>query len=297
MNEAVQIVLTFLAMAVLCGLLERVWPEDASTSGWRVDTYTDVLYFALRILLSAGLALVTALAGTTLPHHGSSAVGELPFAGQLILFLFLSDFIQYWMHRGMHWLTPLWHVHAVHHSPDRVDWLVASRVHPFELLFNKAVSAVPLYLVGFSPTVIAVSVPLVACYSLLLHANLKWSYGTLGYVVASPAFHRWHHSLDQSARDKNFAQTFAFIDFLFGTAYFPRDRRPALYGLSGSDMPPGIWGQFLYPIQAWCKVGRSRMRQVSGPAPSGETAGSSTHFVHLASKSMTEVPAKGYQDD
>ena len=39
--------------------------------------------------------------------------------------------------------------------------------------------------------------------------------------LASPAFHRWHHSSDPAARDKNYAQTFSIIDFVFGTAYFP----------------------------------------------------------------------------
>ncbi|HKB02697.1 MAG TPA: sterol desaturase family protein [Gemmataceae bacterium] len=265
MTEAAQIVITFLGMAVLCVLLERVWPLEAGQN-WRSDSFTDVLYLGLRIALSAGLALGTGFAGATLPDHGPSLVGSFPFVTQLVLFLFLSDFVQYWAHRLMHRLTPLWHVHAVHHSPDQVDWLVASRVHPFELAFNKAVSALPLYLIGFSPTVIAVAIPLAACYSLLLHANLRWTYGPVGYLIASPAFHRWHHAADRDARDKNFAQAFSVIDYLFGTAHFPRGRRPERYGLVGATMPRGIWEQFLYPIRVWY-----RPRPASGVAASART--------------------------
>src|SRR5688572_23252713 len=102
MHEAVQTVLTFLGMAGLCLLLERVWPQDAAAPRWRSDSFTDVLYFALRVALSAGLALGTGLAGAALPDQGPSLVASLPFAVQLLAFLFLSDFIQYWAHLIMH---------------------------------------------------------------------------------------------------------------------------------------------------------------------------------------------------
>jgi sterol desaturase/sphingolipid hydroxylase (fatty acid hydroxylase superfamily) len=189
-------------------------------------------------------------------------VGRLPFWAQLILFLFLADLIQYWSHWVLHVWKPLWHVHAVHHSPMKLDWLVAARVHPIELAVNKAVSAVPLYLVGFGPEVVGVAVPLAAAYSLLIHSNLRWTYGPLGYVVASPAFHHWHHASDPPARDKNFAQTFSIIDYLFGTAYFPRRAIPEQYGLVSGVMPDGIWRQFLHPLRQWWQ-----MIQPAAPPP------------------------------
>lgn len=293
MNESIQIVLTFLGMAALCGLLERVWPADRPVLRWRTDGFTDVLYFALRILLSAGLALTTSVAGTTLPDLGPSTVGALPFAVQLVLFLVLSDLIQYWTHRMMHVLTPLWHIHAVHHSPDQVGWLIASRVHPFELVLNKAVSAVPLYLAGFAPSIIAVAVPFAACYSLLIHANLRWTYGPLGCVIASPAFHHWHHASDRNARDKNFAQTFAFIDFVFGTAYFPRDRRPGRYGLDSGAMPFGIWSQFLYPIHKWRDAAKT---PEAAPTPLEPPIEPVVHAMKLGSVTRAETLAKRCDD-
>ena len=253
MFEVVQTVLTFVLMGSLCTLLERLWPQDPAAPKWRSDSMTDVLYFLLRILLSVMLAVATAIAGSTLPPKTPTAAGSLPFAVQLIAVLFLADFIQYWTHLAMHQIKPLWHMHAVHHSPELIDWLVAARVHPFELAINKAFSAAPLYLLGFSPEVIAVAVPLSAAYSLLLHSNLNWHYGPLGYVIASPVFHRWHHASDPSARDKNYAQTFSCIDFLFGTAHFPRGVSPEKYGLVSGVMPPGMVRQFFYPIREWLR--------------------------------------------
>ena len=251
MNEVVQTVLTFVLMGALCTLLERLWPQDPTAPRWRSDSWTDVFYFLLRIALSVMLAVATAIAGGSLPGKPASGVGALPFAVQLIAVLFLSDFIQYWTHRAFHQVKLLWHVHAIHHSPDTIDWLVAARVHPFELGFNKVFSAVPLYLIGIAPEVIAVAVPLTAAYSLLLHSNLNWRYGPLGYVIVSPAFHRWHHASDPAARDTNYAQTFSCIDFLFGTAHFPAGRGPDRFGLVSGTMPRGMVRQFVYPIREW----------------------------------------------
>jgi sterol desaturase/sphingolipid hydroxylase (fatty acid hydroxylase superfamily) len=36
-------------------------------------------------------------------------------------------------------------------------------------------------------------------------------------VIASPRFHRWHHTGEAEARDKNFAGLLPLCDILFGT--------------------------------------------------------------------------------
>lgn len=275
MAEVVQVVGTFAAMAALCTLLEKLWPLTPAAPRWRPGSRTDVWYNVIRVVLSAAAAVATGAAAATLPEHAAppAPVGRLPFAAQLVLFLFLSDLIQYWSHRWMHVSKRMWHLHAVHHSPERIDWLVAARVHPLELAVNKAVSALPLYLAGFAPGVVAVAVPLAAAYSLVIHSNLRWTYGPVGYVITSPAFHHWHHASDEPARDKNFAQTFAFIDYLFGTAYFPRGAAPERYGLVSGEMPDGIVPQFLQPLREWRRMLRERYAPPAadpGPAPTAD---------------------------
>ena len=110
-------------------------------------------------------------------------------------------------------------------------------------------SPVPLYLLGFPPGLFAVMVPLVATYSLLQHSNLSWDYGPFRHVLASPAFHRWHHSSQRDALDKNYAPLFPFLDYLFGTAYFPRGLHSERYGLKGEAMPPNFWQHMIYPVR------------------------------------------------
>jgi sterol desaturase/sphingolipid hydroxylase (fatty acid hydroxylase superfamily) len=67
-------------------------------------------------------------------------------------------------------------------------------------------------------------------------------------VIASPAFHRWHHSKDRAAIDRNFAGLFAFWDLLWGTFYLPNNRRPQNFGITDA-MPAGVVGQLRYPFR------------------------------------------------
>ena len=59
-------------------------------------------------------------------------------------------------------------------------------------------------------------------YTALLHANvdLRLPPGRLellGQLVATPAFHRAHHSHDPRLHNSNYASTFPLLDRLFGT--------------------------------------------------------------------------------
>jgi len=71
----------------------------------------------------------------------------------------------------------------------------------------------------------------------------------LRYVLASPAFHRWHHTTEQEGLDRNFAGLFPFIDVLFGTFYMPRGRQPAAFGILQDEVPAGLLRQLAYPFR------------------------------------------------
>ncbi|HEV3258600.1 MAG TPA: sterol desaturase family protein [Gemmataceae bacterium] len=248
MTELGQAVLGFLVMGTLCSLLEKLWPEDPDQPRWRRDSLTDVAYFAMRMGISVVLVVATAITSQQIPQRSATLAGSQPLWLQMLEVLLLGDLVNYWVHRLMHRVYPLWRFHAIHHSARQVDWLVASRVHPVELVMGKLAAVVPLYLMGFAPVAFAVVMPLVATYSLFLHANLTWDYGPFRYLLASPAFHRWHHSADAAILDKNLAQVFPVFDYLFGTLHFPRGSHSDRYGLPGKPIPASIWQQLIYPL-------------------------------------------------
>jgi sterol desaturase/sphingolipid hydroxylase (fatty acid hydroxylase superfamily) len=89
---------------------------------------------------------------------------------------------------------------------------------------------------------------LVAVQATFIHANVRWQFRAVRRLVATPAFHHWHHSADSEAVDKNFSVHTPVWDILFRTYYLP-DRWPTRYGLSGPrDVPSGWLRQLLYPI-------------------------------------------------
>jgi hypothetical protein len=97
-----------------------------------------------------------------------------------------------------------------------------------------------------------------AIHNRFIHANLKINLGWLGWLLASPQFHRVHHSADAAHRDKNFGRTLSIFDHLFGTAYPSRHVYPET-GIADIRFPdedkvrvrqlPGNWlTQTVYPF-------------------------------------------------
>ncbi len=160
--------------------------------------------------------------------------------------LVLGDFLAYWMHRAFHG-GRLWRFHAIHHSSRDLDWLSSVRLHPVNDAVMRIAGAVPILLVGFSPLSLVAITPLLTLFAILLHANIDWDWGPLRSVVASPRFHRWHHTDEGEARDKNFAGLLPVWDILFGTYFMPSDRLPASFGTQ-TPVPEGLAGQILFPF-------------------------------------------------
>ena len=97
--------------------------------------------------------------------------------------------------------------------------------------------AQPRIVLGFSQAALMVYVFIVAAQATFIHANVRWEFKPLRRLVATPAFHHWHHSAEREAIDRNFAVHTPVWDLLFGTYYLPA-HWPARYGLSGRhDVP------------------------------------------------------------
>lgn len=249
-------VIGFAILAALFWLLETLWPEDRAQPKWRSDSWTDVAYFfAINGIAGRGLATLLAIAGVVLgtrllPHSSGSLVSGQPAWQQSAEVVAIGVLVDYWGHRLFHQVPRLWRIHAIHHSPEKIDWLAAARLHPFDGVIQKLAGPAIVAMLGFPHGAVAGHAAFLAIYPIFLHANVRWGYGPLRWVIASPAYHRWHHASDTEALDKNFSGIFPWLDRLFGTAYFPKDRHPARYGLAGEPMPRRIFRQLAYPFAA-----------------------------------------------
>jgi sterol desaturase/sphingolipid hydroxylase (fatty acid hydroxylase superfamily) len=260
-----KVVVALFVAWVLAGIfwsLEELWPNDETQPRWRNDSKTDIAYALLgatilkplrAVCVGVVVFIVFFLSGMPLRPGAMQAwleretwTSSLPIAVQAGLVLFLGGFISYWLHRLAHRRT-LWRVHSVHHSSARLDWLSSVRVHPLDMLLSRTVHAALLVPFGFDFRVLAAYAPLLGIYALFLHANVPWNYGPLRYVIASPAFHRFHHSSEPAAQNKNFSGLFPIFDLVFGTFYMPKHR--ALEIGAGEPVPRGILAQLAHPFR------------------------------------------------
>jgi sterol desaturase/sphingolipid hydroxylase (fatty acid hydroxylase superfamily) len=178
-----------------------------------------------------------------------SWVAEQPIVLQVFEIMFLTDLVQYWVHRAFHRVPFLWNFHAVHHSAKSMDWMAAARMHFLEVIILRGTTVIPMIILGFADTALHIYILLVYVHSALLHANVRWNFNLIGRVFATPRFHHWHHGIEKEAIDVNFAIHFPLFDFLFGTYHLPEGQWPEGYGIEGHPVPRSYVAQFLYPFR------------------------------------------------
>ncbi|MGA3186892.1 MAG: sterol desaturase family protein [Bryobacteraceae bacterium] len=161
----------------------------------------------------------------------------------------------YWGHRWTHEIPLLWRFHAVHHSPEEIDWLVNTHAHPVDIVFVRLCGFVPMYALGLAQPmrgqtldVVPLLVMLVGTlWGFFIHSNVRWRFGWLSFLISTPAFHHWHHTNDENI-NKNYASMLPFMDKLFGTWYLPKKQWPSKYG-TDTPMAPSLTGQLLQPFE------------------------------------------------
>ena len=233
--------------------LERLFALRADQPVFRRHWLVDLTYFFINSLLMEVLTIFTLKPALILFDWArvawvSGVVGSLPLLVQVPVLVCVADFTQYWVHRMFHTVPFLWPFHAIHHSAEEMDWLAGSRLHLVDVILTRGLTYIPIFVLGFSNAALMVYVFLVAAQATFIHANVRWQFRPVRRLVATPAFHHWHHSADTDAVDKNFSVHTPVWDILFRTYYLP-DRWPTRYGLSGPrDVPSGWLRQLLYPI-------------------------------------------------
>lgn len=233
--------------------LEKLLPLRRDQGVFRGEWRLDATYLVINGLwIRAGFILIALIVSNgvsvLVPGAVKSAVGASPVWIQLPAAIVVADLCFYVVHRAFHRVPSLWRFHAVHHSIERLDWLAGHRVHPIDQICTKGSALVPLIALGFSDATLAAYGFIYAWHSVLLHANLRLDIGPLGWLIASPRFHHWHHADQPEAIDRNFAGQLSVLDALFGTMYMPRDM-PRHYGTT-TRVPDGYWAQLRFPLRS-----------------------------------------------
>jgi sterol desaturase/sphingolipid hydroxylase (fatty acid hydroxylase superfamily) len=187
------------------------------------------------------MTLLSVSFGTLLVSHARwmevGWTGRWPRWLLLLVTLVLMDAANWLAHWTDHRFSPFWRFHALHHSQEELSVLTSFRAHPLSHLAGFFFATLPVVvLVGdqrMAPGLITGYV----CLGTLSHANLTWSFGPVGKVVVSPAYHRLHHSFEGSL-GLNLGIVLTVWDVLARRARFPvKGAAPCATGLPGRPVP------------------------------------------------------------
>ena len=243
----------FVVLFALFVPLETLFPLARRQFWQRRGAWADITHFfitgAIRKLLTLFVAFgLIAMLGFLLYPPLQHALLSLPRWGQFLVAIIIFELGTYWGHRWAHTVPWLWRFHAVHHSSEHLDWAAASRLHPFDQTFIRVCGIIPVYLLGFTKETFGFLLAIDGLLAIFIHANVRFRFGPLEWLVATPAFHHWHHANESpETTNKNYAGLLPCFDWLFGSLYLP-NKFPAKYGIK-EKLPAGYAGQLAPPFR------------------------------------------------
>ncbi|MEN8160041.1 MAG: sterol desaturase family protein, partial [Myxococcota bacterium] len=214
-------------------------------------------------LWGAGALVVQAL-----PFAGALGASELARLAGLGLFQRLAlpgpleiaativalDAGTYALHRLYHTVHPLWRLHRVHHSEERLTTTTGVRFHPGEVAVSALGRMALVVALGADLIAVVAFETLLLAASQLEHADVRLPAALdrrLRLVVITPSLHRTHHATHRALADSNFGTILSVWDRLF-RSYRPQVRpEDVVVGLpDGGDAPASLGGLLAMPFVA-----------------------------------------------
>jgi sterol desaturase/sphingolipid hydroxylase (fatty acid hydroxylase superfamily) len=226
------------ALVVVTGICERIWPAERRGVLARGHVQ-DACFVALHAIVVIPLMTLLSVGAAVLINRYAGwielrSTQHWPVWLLVPLTVVAMDGANWLAHYADHKLGFLWRFHALHHSQEELSVLTSFRAHPLMHTTGFILAAVPV--VALMPTrpIAPVVITIYVCVGTLQHANLRWTFGPVGRVLVSPAYHRLHHATD--IQRLNLGVVLTIWDVLAGRAAFPA--RGAAVGRTGLDGRP-----------------------------------------------------------
>ncbi len=242
--------------------LEILFPWRKQQGVFRKDFWLDAFYmffnFFLFSLAINGVYNVTqALLEKVGINNTSLSLVDLSawsFGLQLFVFFIVLDFLQWITHIFLHKIPFLWKFHQVHHSVKEMGFAAHFRYHWMENILYKPLKTLGVMLLGgFEPEHAYIVHFFAISIGHLNHANLKWSWGPLKYILNNPVMHLYHHAyeLPKGTFGVNFGISLSLWDYLFKTHHVPEASGSIRLGFpKDEEIPDNFVGQFLHGFKS-----------------------------------------------
>lgn len=250
------------ALVVATGLCERIWPAEPRPLLAR-GHLQDACFLALHAIVVIPLMTLLSVGAASLIGSHAAWIELRPAAhwpAWLVVPLAVAamDAANWLAHYADHRLGFLWRFHALHHSQEELSVLTSFRAHPLMHTTGFVLATIPVVVLLPARPIDPVLITVYVCVGTLQHANLRWTFGPVGRVIVSPAYHRLHHAADNQR--VNLGVVLTIWDVLAGYARFPArgaaagrtglDGRPVPVEQADSAGPLLLAGQLIEPFQA-----------------------------------------------
>jgi sterol desaturase/sphingolipid hydroxylase (fatty acid hydroxylase superfamily) len=238
------------AIVVLVTVRQGRNPRRYLGKSFRTDLAYGVWFPLYTALIGVPLALQLARMVTAYaPFLRLRLLSGLPGWLNVLVWLVVSDFSLYWLHRSMHRWRWLWALHKIHHSQQELNPLTTWRAHWLELVYLNLGAFITGLFLGDFAGLHPVAIGILAASQFAQHSDLDWTYGPFGKLIVSPRFHARHHSTAPEDLNVNFGSLLIIWDHVFGTSRHVSGAAPG-HGLieAEDDVPTSFLGQQLYPL-------------------------------------------------
>lgn len=228
---------------------ERQWHESDGQT-WQSIAHTLTSKGTVQGLLAFGsvIGLTELIKPVAEPIEYGIWPRYWPIWVQVIMGVYLAEFMLYWAHRLAHEVPFFWRFHAVHHSVKKLWVINTGRFHFVDSLISIVLGMGLLLILGAPLEVIQWLASITAFIGVLTHCNVDMKFGPISYVLNTPELHRWHHSMDLREGNRNYGENIILWDQVFGTFVNPKDRRPPADIGMKDFMPDKFWQQLLWPL-------------------------------------------------
>jgi sterol desaturase/sphingolipid hydroxylase (fatty acid hydroxylase superfamily) len=172
----------------------------------------------------------------------TTGLASWPLLAQLLTGLLVYELVQYTVHRYSHeGRGPVgrffWRIHAVHHLPRRVYFLMHPVMHPLNILLVSAIGLIPSYVLGLNQEAVFLFNLILGVQGLFSHFNVDIKVGPLNYLLIGTELHRRHHSAHLKEAG-NYGAVTPFWDLVCGSFSYAAGQLPSKLGIAGDEPYP-----------------------------------------------------------
>jgi sterol desaturase/sphingolipid hydroxylase (fatty acid hydroxylase superfamily) len=222
-NEGLIRLFFFFSILIVMAVWEVLSPRRPLKTSKALRWYSNLgLVFintlALRILLP-----IQAVGVAFFAQHRSWGLfnnASLPSWLEIVIAVFILDFIIYLQHAMFHFIPMFWRLHRVHHTDLDFDVTTGIRFHPIEILLSMGIKMVAVITLGPSPLAVILFEIVLNATSMFNHGNVRFPVSidrVLRLFVVTPEMHRVHHSVLIKEFNSNFGFNQPWWDRLLGT--------------------------------------------------------------------------------